>query len=575
MMTKNSYIRRLLLMGALLVAVTASADSYFFIDDPQFKPTDIGKEITLPVKASFDKDVSSWDVQFVFPEGLIPVRVTNGSDLTIEYLDSRGRTYQQHYDAVHNSEMTHFTSCTQGWRGYDEDGENEYLLKWEAGIHNEMFLITFRVDYDFYGGDIQVYSQTSCGYDNDSSSGITPDPSVTSFVIESDINLDGSVSIADVTAMLCALATGEFETFYWPEEGEEYHIGDINHDGYINIIDLNELCDYLWLAQWYMGYELNEVNTVSPVTRIENYPTEVLFYIDPFEITANDLGKDITVPVKARFGGLTSSWDVQFVFPNGLTPVGYAPGADMKLTTMNHTGDLSTNTAWCEHNDEYTHFVAATMCPEYEPDGLDFVFCGTAKWIPGDYQEMFLLTIHVSEDFDCGGINIQSKSSCGMDYRDGAPTFWPVTINYNQYLPGDINGDGNITVADVTDLMLYLSGYTTDIYDTCADVHADSRIDLLDMEKLIDLIFHGTWYEGYVLNESIEYYADVFVNYPQVMPGDLNGDGTINISDVTALISLLMDNDEIDLPYADVNGDGVVNISDVTYIINMVLTSSN
>ena len=53
-------------------------------------------------------------------------------------------------------------------------------------------------------------------------------------------------------------------------------------------------------------------------------------------------------------------------------------------------------------------------------------------------------------------------------------------------------------------------------------------------------------------------------------PGDVNGDGHVNISDVTGLINVLLKGG--DLPaYCDVNGDGQVTISDVTALINMLL----
>lgn len=53
-------------------------------------------------------------------------------------------------------------------------------------------------------------------------------------------------------------------------------------------------------------------------------------------------------------------------------------------------------------------------------------------------------------------------------------------------------------------------------------------------------------------------------------PGDVNGDGEVNISDVTALIDLLLSG-ETGTEMADVNNDGEVNISDVTSIIDMLL----
>ncbi len=65
----------------------------------------------------------------------------------------------------------------------------------------------------------------------------------------------------------------------------------------------------------------------------------------------------------------------------------------------------------------------------------------------------------------------------------------------------------------------------------------------------------------------------VIEGFGGVEPGDVDGDGNINISDVTALIDLLLSGGEA-LPSADVNGDGQVNISDVTALIDMLLSGN-
>ena len=53
-------------------------------------------------------------------------------------------------------------------------------------------------------------------------------------------------------------------------------------------------------------------------------------------------------------------------------------------------------------------------------------------------------------------------------------------------------------------------------------------------------------------------------------PGDTNGDGVINIADVTGLIDQLLYAEELPA-YIDVNGDGMVNITDVTTLIDRLL----
>ena len=56
--------------------------------------------------------------------------------------------------------------------------------------------------------------------------------------------------------------------------------------------------------------------------------------------------------------------------------------------------------------------------------------------------------------------------------------------------------------------------------------------------------------------------------------GDINGDGNINIGDVTALISIVLGNETDRAVFCDVNLDGVVNIADVTALISIVLSGS-
>jgi uncharacterized protein YjdB len=59
-------------------------------------------------------------------------------------------------------------------------------------------------------------------------------------------------------------------------------------------------------------------------------------------------------------------------------------------------------------------------------------------------------------------------------------------------------------------------------------------------------------------------------------PGDVNCDGFVNISDITAIISFLLNNDDtsIKIENADYNGDGSANISDATALISYILSAS-
>lgn len=53
--------------------------------------------------------------------------------------------------------------------------------------------------------------------------------------------------------------------------------------------------------------------------------------------------------------------------------------------------------------------------------------------------------------------------------------------------------------------------------------------------------------------------------------GDVNGDGKVNVSDVTTLVNMILGLISKDEARADVDGNGKVNVSDVTALINIIL----
>ena len=80
-------------------------------------------------------------------------------------------------------------------------------------------------------------------------------------------------------------------------------------------------------------------------------------------------------------------------------------------------------------------------------------------------------------------------------------------------------------------------------------------------------------YRTLATGTTVQYtdYCDVrtFV-YREVIAGDVNGDGEVNIADVNAVIDVILSGSAVSVPLADVNGDGEVNIADVNAIIDMI-----
>jgi hypothetical protein len=124
-------------------------------------------------------------------------------------------------------------------------------------------------------------------------------------------------------------------------------------------------------------------------------------------------------------------------------------------------------------------------------------------------------------------------------------------------IPGDADGDGKVSISDITALIDYLlSGNTSGIDLDNADMNQDGKVNINDVTDVIDYLLRGD-------SSSI--------------PGDADGDGKVNINDVTAVIDYLLSGNAsaIDLDAADINRDGKVNISDVTDLIDYLLSGSH
>ena len=73
-----------------------------------------------------------------------------------------------------------------------------------------------------------------------------------------------------------------------------------------------------------------------------------------------------------------------------------------------------------------------------------------------------------------------------------------------------------------------------------------------------------------------KYNGSAWIEMTASLRGDVNGDGNVNVADVTALINLVLEGNATvaSHPAADVNEDGELNIGDVTSLISLVLSST-
>ena len=74
---------------------------------------------------------------------------------------------------------------------------------------------------------------------------------------------------------------------------------------------------------------------------------------------------------------------------------------------------------------------------------------------------------------------------------DGGPINPGYFTEKNSFLPGDVNGDREVNIADVNAVINIILGVNDD--NTAADVNGDDEINIADVNAIINIILTGSW----------------------------------------------------------------------------------
>jgi hypothetical protein len=66
-------------------------------------------------------------------------------------------------------------------------------------------------------------------------------------------------------------------------------------------------------------------------------------------------------------------------------------------------------------------------------------------------------------------------------------------------------------------------------------------------------------------------YVTVTTAARQVISGDVDGDGVVDVADVTAIVECILSED-VTLEQFDVNNDGAVDVADITKVVSVILS---
>ena len=489
----------LFLLLSLLMTGTAFARCIFYIDDFTVMPEQLGTEIDLCIKAEFSARLNSWILDLTYPEGITPVDAYLGDDGYITYLNASGNTRICTPTFLYNNDYTRFMAiATDAGYWYDPDDElTSYgAVKWEAGTYEEMIILRVEVSADFQGG--KIIMNTSCGSGSDTRGGTIRDNGDQNVTFTCECNISGN----SPEAYACYTPSNTTLTFYYDNlrstrPGTTY--------------DLNEGYDF---PGWYSdGSNSSVTQAVFDPSFADARPTTTCGWFNNMKKLETITGMEYLNTSQV------TKMSYMFYFCTSLTSLDLSNFNTANVTDMSRmfyqcrmtSLDLSNfNTANVTSMDYMFNYCLNLI-------SLDVSGFNTAKVT--DMEGMFnrcssLTTIYGGD----GWITSAVENSRMMFYYctslvggqgttydvnhidasyahiDGGPSNPGYFTEKVDFVRGDVNGDNDVSIADVTTLIDYLlSGDASAINTDAADCNQDNDVSIADVTALIDYLLSGAW----------------------------------------------------------------------------------
>ena len=231
----------------------------------------------------------------------------------------------------------------------------------------------------------------------------------------------------------------------------------------------------------------------------------------------------------------------------------------------------------------------------YPETKTGFSLAPVIKMIEGsDEDSRYSGEIFYIDCFDTAPVIYNFSGSVIDSFEEVDPELWPKATpngciefklddrDFLVYVIADMNGNGNGCQANICELGDGMSlGGMTKYWKIPAD--SLGKVNDSGLRVHCFAVEYGTDSEG---NEEVTLFTFKAYNgmavykigknvgggqSQPVVPGDVNGDGEVNISDVSDIIDLILSGRLSDA--GDVNGDGEVNITDINAVIDLILKS--
>lgn len=201
-------------------------------------------------------------------------------------------------------------------------------------------------------------------------------------------------------------------------------------------------------------------------------------------LTANSTtilkGNKVEVPIYMNNSTSITSFQFDMYLPSGVT-VATDNYGDYEIFISN------------DRTNERQHTVSAAR----QNDGAIRVLCysPTNKNFSGSSGKVLTINLTTTSSASSGTYNAYLKgqilSTVNLDaYKPNDKSF---SITVKNYMPGDVNGDGVVTVVDVTAAVsLALGGGSSNLVREAADINGDGAVTVVDVTGIVNIVLTGS-----------------------------------------------------------------------------------
>lgn len=462
----------LLTLMALFMASTAMASSYMYMEDQTVYP---GEQITLPIMAHFNGRVGGFQLDLTYPEGVTPVDVECGEDMTVTYLKGNGSSAEKTAMLVPNQDYSRVVGVFMDPGFWDPDGDGTYetygSIKWEAGDYDELLLITLNIDSNFESGELLLTSELSAGSDP---RGGTVNEIGENYPVVMSCNLTiPPIEVTPMPVLYCEEGE-EFYTITAIGEGEVrlYIDGEEVGNPYQIALGENERVIVVEATAQMDGYLMSETAVMEvlipakPVDPVDPDPADYALTMADAEVLH---GNNVVIPVSMTNAQAITAFQTDVYLPEGFELL------DVVLSSRKSSDHVVMKNAMA--------------------DGATRILCYSLSLSPfeGNEGELFYITVSVPADA-AGDYTLMLKKNLLTTATDNSEVRCQDSssnLNVWAYIVGDANGDGEVTVSDIVAAANYILGKNPQPFVLeAADVNGDGDITVTDVVLIARIILN-------------------------------------------------------------------------------------